>query len=248
MDPHNDELVGSDRPRREISGQAVLSLVFAVLGLAMTPFIPLWPMMMVFVAVLFGFLGLLEIRADPDLCGKLYAWLAIFAALATGYWQLSMLSASLRYPRRYLCLSNLRVQSSAMFLYSHDYGGHLPPGRSWSDAAKPRHRVGWDWRSCPDLPKGQKGGYAFNSALSGHTNQVPGASSLVLLFESGPGLNICGQREVLLKEPRPEHYDGLNFVFADGHGAWIQQSKTGTLVWTPKPAPHPAVSGTGAAK
>jgi prepilin-type processing-associated H-X9-DG protein len=120
-----------------------------------------------------------------------------------------------------------------MQLYAEDHNGRLPLAVNWCDIVKTRFREGRGRQTCPSLPKGQKGGYAFNSALSSHKTPIAGDNNLVLIFESDPGWNRHGQQECLLREPRRDHSDGFAFAFADGHVKWVGKEKTDSVRWNP---------------
>jgi len=134
------------------------------------------------------------------------------------------------------CLSNLRLQGAALLAYADENCGHLPVAANWCSAVRrtkvisnpqvPILRV----LTCPALPNGQLGGYAFNSALSAAKPPVGRtAARSVSIFECAAGLNHYGGQRLLLKQPR--HYDGVNLAFADGHVKWMKEALTGKLTW-----------------
>jgi len=139
-----------------------------------------------------------------------------------------------------MCMSNLRQVGFAVMLYADDHNGRLPRAANWCDAighrmahiAKPLQEV----LTCPSLPRGEIGGYAFNSALSGAKWPGTVPSRTVVGFESSPGWNVHGGSKLLLKEPR--HNNRLSFLFEDGHTQLLSGVATKRLVWDPALAVH----------
>ena len=227
----------TDKVRRRLDIVAIAALVVDALGVVIAVQVPLLSIPVLFVGLILGVVAVLEIGAIPSLYGRAYAWFAIVIAFAVGCWRVG--TFSIRYPYGNRCLSNLHIQASALSIYAEDYNRRLPMAVNWCDVVKTKSRGGVDFQTCPALPKGQKGGYAFNSALSSHMTPIAGDTNPVLIFESDPGWNRYGQREILLREPRPNHGDGFAFAFADGHVKWIGKSKTTTVRWNPAQATQP---------
>ena len=139
-----------------------------------------------------------------------------------------------------VCIYNLRAQACALHVYCDENNDHYPPSHNWCNVV----RRYWKMResdddaeltemlTCPSLPAGEVGGYAYNLALSEAEAPRAGedASELVMVFESRRGLGLCGGRELLLKQPR--HPRGVNLAFADGHVARKKTIEARQMTWS----------------
>lgn len=136
------------------------------------------------------------------------------------------------------CLTNLKIQGSAMLFYADEHSGHFPKAANWCNAVSPyctrvlgptSTKRAIEVLTCPALPEGEVGGYAFDSALSGAQLPKSNVSRTVMVFESKPGWNLYGGREIGIKQPR--HLSGVGLLFVDGHARLMKESQTGSLLW-----------------
>ncbi|HEY3297457.1 MAG TPA: DUF4190 domain-containing protein [Armatimonadota bacterium] len=133
------------------------------------------------------------------------------------------------------CLSNVKQISLALMMYTEDYDQNFPPVETWQDALQPYMPS----KSILVCPSDKSGGpsYGLNAGLKDVLrSNMPDRESVVIVFESKPGKNRFGGRELL---PYPlRHQRGSNFGFGDGHVKWMIESTLNTLNWNPlKPGP-----------
>lgn len=125
-----------------------------------------------------------------------------------------------------------------MLMYADDNNGRLPLASNWCDSL--RHSAldsGYSGKlravpmlTCPSLPEGVRGGYAYNSSLSAAKPPTgKTAAKVIMIFESRAELGLHGGRELLLKEPR---HRSLSIAFADGHARGMQPSAAKHLLWS----------------
>jgi prepilin-type processing-associated H-X9-DG protein len=140
------------------------------------------------------------------------------------------------------CLDNLVELREVLSSYVADRDS-FPSANTWCVELDLRHIdiTGW---SCPSAETiGWT--YAFNEHLG---DAAPGSvvrpRAVVALFESDAGWNAAGGPELLPEEPR--HFGGDNYLFADGHIAWIPRKRLGTdedgnAIWAKEPARDEAI-------
>lgn len=158
---------------------------------------------------------------------------------AFGLFQLLIVFPQSLVPHRPLgvkCLSNLKHQGAALMLYADQNNGRLPIAGHWCDSIlpycfRPSSSDLGELLTCPALPRGERGGYAFDAALGGNHLPESQARKIPMIFESDPGWNLHGGAEIISKHPR--HHDRLTLLFVDGHVRWMKKSETNKLLWKP---------------
>jgi len=141
---------------------------------------------------------------------------------------LPALSQARKSARRVNCLNNLKQLGLAISMYRQDHDEGFP-GINWEsevgEYVSDNDRV----FSCPSEKKNTSG-YAINSNVTGRQfSGISHSSSLPLLFDRNPAssfyegcppdnpanfyYDFCSDR----------HSNGTNFLFLDGHAAWISK-------------------------
>lgn len=129
--------------------------------------------------------------------------------------------------QRVVCGANLQGLSTAMIVYSDSYDGKLPTANQWCDLLMQQADVSEQSFQCPGAPQGACT-YAINinlMRLEDTTNP-----QMVAIFESRPGWNQVGGRELLTTEYH--RGEGCNVAFADGSVMFIRAEDLDTLQWT----------------
>lgn len=148
------------------------------------------------------------------------------------------------------CVSNLRQLAVALTMYADDFDETLPlwslvGGDPTGGGRLPGLPYTWDTQLqpyirntqilyCRDNPNGRHRSYALPRYVSGISEgQLTNVTEIVYLFEKGaydPGAweDATGenfhQATSMHPSPRYFHFEGKNFVFADGHAKWYQKS------------------------
>ena len=129
-----------------------------------------------------------------------------------------------------ICMGNMKSIGLAISLYSDDYDSHIPPlGSNWNSLLKKYKFYHYDKRiidnnvlHCPIVRTSKDSTYAINKKLTGiNTDNIKNQENTIAIFESKPGKNLFGSKELLPKYPR--HNGGENYVFFDGHAKWISR-------------------------
>lgn len=209
-------------PKPRISGLAISSLVFALVGLAFWPF--------ALVALAIGAAAFVQIWFSR---GRLAGtWIALLGVLLSGVWLL--LSVRTDHPesaRQVVCISNLHMLARAMVMYADHNSDRLPPAGKWSDAISTYVRDK-DIYVCPEARQ-LRCGYAFNRDLSSRrVAEVEQAGDIVLLFESNRGWNASGGPEALPAKPRHDGRDLFVFPLCDVHA--VARQEVGQIKWDPR--------------
>lgn len=104
-----------------------------------------------------------------------------------------------------VCTSNVKSIGMAMQMYMFEYNNHLPPSHRWVNSLSSYILTSPDRQPpfiCPSV-EGEQPCYAINNALDGvDANGVADPSKIVMVFESIPGDNPAGGKELLPKPPR----------------------------------------------
>ncbi len=234
----------------------VLAIGLAVGALVLRP--PVWdrPLALVLAApvgLALGIVSLVWIKRGR-LPGARIAWVAVvlcaFACLNTLV--LDRMVEIKERPRDMRCLSNLKYLALATAQYCQDYDDRFPPAKRWNAALLPylnRHdelsgsqpptpaylesprRLGVsELLQCPMAEKTAPS-YAMNAALaSASADSVSDPKDTPLFFDSVPGFDRVGGRELLPSPPR--HYYGQAMMcFADFSCSTVSSNGVARLWW-----------------
>jgi hypothetical protein len=127
------------------------------------------------------------------------------------------------------CMSNLKQLGVGMMMYVQDYDESYPLSASWNAATLPYIKNEHVYR-CP-LEEDQKTpSYAMNRRMNGVLlKNVADPAQAVLLFDSIPGTNRAGGKELL---PDPSRHRSFQVIgFADSHVKSIGNSNIASLQW-----------------
>jgi len=107
-------------------------------------------------------------------------------------------------------------------MYSTDYDDRLPAAGTWNDTL-PNYVRNDRTFDCPMVrKKGERGGYAMNSSLSGKKlASYPSPQSIVSIYESA-NLKANAAGDPKSEGPTNRHGPGRNEGYLDGHGKWIK--------------------------
>lgn len=126
------------------------------------------------------------------------------------------------------CLSNIKQLALGFMMYSADNNCYMPITKNWQTVMDPyfKSRV---ILICPST-KTTKACYAFNTSIEEiHTSKIRKPASTVMLFESVPGMNQYGGKELLPSPPR--HLQGHSIGFVDGHVKSVHPDGIDSLLW-----------------
>lgn len=135
--------------------------------------------------------------------------------------------------QRYACTSNVRQLGLGFLMYAQDYDEHYPLAQSWNEEVFPYIKNDTVFH-CPYASEEKLPTYAMNRRLkSVLLPRIETQATTVLLFDSIPGKNLSGGRELLPNPPRHGTGDYNTIGFTDGHVKSISQKNLSDLLWTP---------------
>ena len=130
-----------------------------------------------------------------------------------------------------ICLSNTKSLGAAFLMYMADNDDRMPPGDNWLGEIDPYIRSKAILK-CPSASTSDPC-YAFNSKLGKvKVSDINAPDSTVMIFESIPGMNQCGGKELLPSPPR--HLEGHSIAFMDGHARSVKPQEIDLLIWDVK--------------
>jgi prepilin-type processing-associated H-X9-DG protein len=132
--------------------------------------------------------------------------------------------------QRVVCINNLKQLGVATMLYAKDNNDRYPSSDKWCDLLKPYYKDD-KLLICPSASHA-KCSYAMNKNLPEFTKQVKNPAETILLFESKPGWNQSGSRELLTTE---NHHESGSILFCDGHVEFRNMQYINNLNWTAGP-------------
>jgi len=155
-----------------------------------------------------------------------YPWLVLVIAVLTSI--IFPIYAKWReWPREEKCLSSVKAITSAAFMYAQDHGDRLPPPDAWNNALFQPYMLSYP--ICPDADT-KLTTYALNGLLKKlELSKIGNRKDTVFVFESKPGADLCGGRELMSQVPR--HSGGDNIAFLDGHAQWVKRSDARKYMW-----------------
>ncbi|UCC22262.1 MAG: DUF4190 domain-containing protein [Planctomycetota bacterium] len=216
------------KPDAKTSGLAIAALVLAILSL-FTCFVTAIP------AIILGIVGLVKIeRSAGQLKGRGLAITGIAlpaASLPLVALLMGILMPALARVRmiayRMVCGTNMSGLGKAMLIYANDNNDVFPSPSNWCDLLieyADANNVMFRCRGGSDGP--------CNYAMNKNAEQLgPSASAdMVLLFETEPGWNQSGGREILTTDNHQG--EGCNVLFVDGYVGFVGTEDINDLKWT----------------
>ncbi len=215
------------------SGLAISSLVMGILGFVTCG---LSAILTAPLGLIFGFMGMSRIKSSEGrlkghgiaLAGVIVSGVSIVTLFIGAALMLPALAKAKTKAQSIHCVNNLKQLSLAVRLYSSDNNDVTPDATNWcdlilTDVGTPRIFL------CPGDAGQLQSGYAYNSKLSGLSNEV--SADVVMIFESDAGWNASGGKELMITRPR--HGKNYNVAFGDGHVEQIPESRLQQLRWDP---------------
>jgi len=217
-------------PDARTSKLAVTSLVLAVLSF-FTLFITAIPAFI---------LGLVSIFKIEKSAGRLKGRGLAIAGMAVPALSLPIIAAMLlailmpalarvkAVAHRAVCGANMSGLGKAMIFYADDNDGMYPDTSKWCDLLIEHTGASEELFRCRGACEGPCN-YAMNIAIGKFGADVP--PDIVLLFETSPGWNQAGGREILTAG---NHWgEGCNVLFNDLHVQFVKTPDINDLRWSP---------------
>jgi len=217
------------QPAAQPCGQAIASLVFAILGFLTCGLTSL-------VGLPLGIVALNKIKNSK---GRLRGQgLAIASICVSGVSVLLLpIAVSLVLPalaqersreQAVRCVNNLNQLGLAMRMYANDQSDRFAPAGNWCDALQ-GYVSSPSVFTCKSGSSGQRCHYGFNTRLGGLEEDRVNPKT-VLFFEIDGGWNVSGGPERMLRKPR---HATLNICYADGTVEQLAPSRAAQLRWSP---------------
>lgn len=208
------------------SGLAITSLVLAILSFF--TFITALP------AIIFGIIALVKIKnSSGKLKGKgmAIAGIAAPALLLPIFLLLAILIPVVSRPHtitdRMVCGTNMASLGKSMLIYAGDFNEKYPTSSQWCDLLIDNADVPERLFICKGTCDGPCN-YAMNKNIEESGPASP--ADMVVLFESVPGWNQVGGRELLTTENHSD--EGCNVLFNDLHVEFVKKKDVNDLRWT----------------
>ena len=130
------------------------------------------------------------------------------------------------------CMNNVKQLNLGLMMYANDNKDVFPPGTAWCDTLLPYLGGSAKVFICSQGALNQRGHYAVNARLAGHSiKDIQAPAQTVLVFEIDGGWNVSGGRELLPAKAR--HRDAYAVGFADGHAELVRPARLAQLRWEP---------------
>lgn len=128
------------------------------------------------------------------------------------------------------CLSNIKMLSVGMQMYANENDMMMPLRNNWKTAIEEYVKSNKAF-ICPTVST-DKPCYAFNTSLGAvNSSGIDTPDKTVMLFESIPGINQCGGKELL---PIPLRHSGHSIAFVDGHARGVDPREIDSYIWNAK--------------
>jgi len=217
----------------KMSGLAIASLVFGVLGFLTCGVLAL-------PGLILGIVALVKINANRERMTGQGLAIAGIASSAIAILMMPIMAAIL-FPvfarareaaRMSACQSNVKQLGMSVRMYMSDYDDKYPPAATWSDSLQKYARSPSVYQ-CPSAAPSLRCGYALNGALGEQPEgNIADAAGTVGLFESDGGWNAAGGQEAMITRAR--HINGVVVGYADGHVSSVSPgAQSGFLRWAP---------------
>lgn len=226
---------------QKISGLAIASLVLAIVGVVTcVGIVVLAP-----IGLILGIIAMVQIGRNPQalrgmgmaIAGVVISGIAILVIPILAAIALPVLTQARGRAQQTACLSNVKQLSVAMAMYLDDYEDRFPQATNWNDVLQPYTRQllaskgGNKVWVCPSA-KTEEPCYAMNGLLDSiQRRDVRWPADTVSIFESVPGKNRAGGKELLPSPPR--HPVGRTVGYVDGHVRFVSDPATESLNWDP---------------
>lgn len=129
------------------------------------------------------------------------------------------------------CIGNAKQISLGLLMYAQDFDDRFPIGATWSSSLL-EYVKNREVFVCPTVADKSQPTYALNRRLEmTNTNWVKDPFNAILVFESIPGGNRAGGKELLPDPPR--HDDGHTVGFVDGHVSHMAVTAVPNFLWRP---------------
>jgi prepilin-type processing-associated H-X9-DG protein len=214
-------------PDAKTSGLAITALVLMIM-IFFTATLTAIP------AIIFGIVALVKInKSNGKLKGKGMAIAGFAVPVIVLPIMLAILMPALGKSRqlahRLMCGTNLSGIGKAMLIYASDYDEKYPTSSQWCDLLVECADVSEKQFVCQSADDGRSH-YAMNKNIEQFGSSTP--SDMVLVFESAPGWNQSGGRELLTTDNHCG--EGCSILFADGHVKFVRTQDINDLRWTPE--------------
>jgi len=189
-------------------------------------------------AVILGIVALVKIAGSSGrLKGNGFAVTGIVVPVVAGVFILPLmlgitmpaLVRTKHQAQRMACATNMRDLGKALMIYANDHGDKFPTSSKWCDLLIQHAGANRQMFRCPSDPEGPCS-YAMNENVA-ELGPSSSQSDLVLLFETHPGWNQVGGREILTTENH--RGEGCNVVFVDSHVEFVKKQELNRLRWKP---------------
>ena len=130
------------------------------------------------------------------------------------------------------CMNNVKQLNLGLMMYANDNKDVFPSGTAWCDTLLPYLGGSAKVFICSQGALNQRGHYAVNARLAGHSiKDIQAPAQTVLVFEIDGGWNVSGGRELLPVKAR--HGGAYAVGFADGHVEMVRPARLEQLRWEP---------------
>ena len=212
---------------------AVTSLVLGCLGLLTCGITSL-------VGLVLGIIALVRINQSKGqlggqglaLAGTIVSAVFLLLAPITAAMLLPALAKAKQKATGIQCMNNVKQLNLGLMMYANDNKDVFPSGTAWCDTLLPYLGGSAKVFICSQGALNQRGHYAVNARLAGHSiKDIQAPAQTVLVFEIDGGWNVSGGRELLPVKAR--HGGAYAVGFADGHVEMVRPARLEQLRWEP---------------